>query len=172
MVFRACVSICDRDSKMILVTGACGYIGSHTCFELLERGYEVLAIDNFSNGSRESLFRVEEITGKGIAFHQCDVRDRVALRQILRKHAVDAVIHFAGMRASAEYTSQPLRYFSVNAGGTITLLQALSDAGIHHMLYSSSATMYGGESLPVSESARLSVANPYARSKLMAEIVM
>lgn len=158
---------------MILVTGACGYIGSHTCIELLERGYPVLAIDNFANSSREALFRVEEITGKGVAFHQCDIRDRALLNRIFSDYDIDGVIHFAGVKASGEYLSEPLRYFNVNVGGTVTLMQALSDANIKHMLYSSSANMYGqGDHAPVSESARLSAANPYGRSKLMAEVIL
>ncbi|NLC22968.1 UDP-glucose 4-epimerase GalE [Oxalobacter vibrioformis] len=158
---------------MILVTGACGYIGSHTCIELLERGYPVLAIDNYANSSREALFRVEEITDKGVAFHQCDIRDRMLLNRIFSDYSIDGVIHFAGIKASGEYLSEPLRYFSVNVGGTVTLMQALSDAGVKHMLYSSSANMYGqAESAPVSESARLSAANPYGRSKLMAEVIL
>ncbi len=158
---------------MILVTGACGYIGSHTCIELLERGYPVLAIDNYANSSREALFRVEEITEKGIAFHQCDVRDRVLLNRIFSDYSIDGVIHFAGIKASSEYLSEPLRYFSVNVSGTVTLMQALSDAGVRHMLYSSSADMYeqDGKEL-IKESAKLSALNPYGRSKLMAEVVL
>ncbi len=158
---------------MILVTGACGYIGSHTCIELLDRGYPVLAIDNYANGSREALFRVEEITEKGVAFHQCDVRDRALLKRIFSDYSIDGVIHFAGIKASNEYFSDPLRYFSVNVSGTVTLMQALSDAGVRHMLYSSSADMYGhyGKEL-ISETAKLSALNPYGRSKLMAEVVL
>lgn len=158
---------------MILVTGACGYIGSHTCIELLERGYPVLAIDNYANGSREALFRVEEITDKGVAFHQCDVRDRVLLNRIFSDYSIDGVIHFAGIKASSEYASEPLRYFSVNVSGTVTLMQALSDAGVKHMLYSSSADMYEPDgNHPISESFKLSASNPYGRSKLMAEVVL
>lgn len=158
---------------MILVTGACGYIGSHTCIELLERGYQVLAIDNYTNSYREALFRVEEITDKGIAFHQCDIRDRVLLNRIFSDYSIDGVIHFAGLKASGEYLSEPLRYFSVNVGGTVTLMQALSDAGVRHMLYSSSANMYNHhENALISESARLSAENPYGRSKLMAEVIL
>ena len=156
---------------MILVTGACGYVGSHTCVELLERGYPVLAIDNYANSSREALFRVEEITGKNVAFHQCDVRDRSLLKRIFSDYSIDGVIHFAGIRPSGEYLSEPLRYFNVNVGGTVTLMQAMLDAGVRHLLYSS-ANMYeqsGVELVP--ESGRLSTVNPYGRSKLMTEVI-
>lgn len=158
---------------MILVTGACGYIGSHTCIELLERGYAVLGIDNYANSSREALLQVEDITGKGVGFHYGDIRDRALLNRIFSDYSIDGVIHFAGLKASGEYFSDPLRYFSVNVGGTVTLMQALSEAGIRHVLYSSSAHMYNQDGhFPASESARLSAVNPYGRSKLMAEVIL
>jgi UDP-glucose 4-epimerase len=161
------------DKKTILVTGASGYIGSHTCVELLNGGYAVIAVDNFCNSSREALHRVERITGASIPVYDADVRDRAALDRILREHSVDATIHFAGLKAVGESVARPLTYFENNVGGSVTLLQALADANVKRFVFSSSATVYGDpESVPISESARLSVTNPYGRSKLMVEQVL
>ncbi|HYD97104.1 MAG TPA: UDP-glucose 4-epimerase GalE [Noviherbaspirillum sp.] len=160
-------------TKTILVTGAAGYIGSHTCVELLNAGYRVVAIDNLCNSSEESLKRVERITGRSIDFHVADVRDRTALDALLRVHPVDAAIHFAGLKAVGESVEKPLAYFENNVAGTVTLLQALGDAGVKNFLFSSSATVYGDpESVPIRETARVSVTNPYGRSKLMVEQVL
>src|SRR5690606_33680484 len=146
----------------VLVTGAAGYIGSHTCVELLEAGHAVVAYDNLCNSSTEALKRVERITGKAIPFHRADVRDRAALDHVLREHRIDACIHFAGLKAVGESVEQPLAYFENNVGGSITLLQALGAAGVKRFLFSSSATVYGDpETVPVDEGARLSVTNPY-----------
>ncbi len=159
--------------KTILVTGAAGYIGSHACVELLSAGYSVVALDNLCNSSPESLRRVEKITGRAIPFCQADVRDRLALNALLKTHPIDAVIHFAGLKSVGESVAQPLAYIENNVGGTVTLLQALDEAGVKRFLFSSSATVYGDpESVPITESARLSVTNPYGRSKLMAEQVL
>ena len=159
--------------KTVLVTGASGYIGSHTCVELLAAGHSVVALDNLSNSSRESLKRVEQITGCVIPFYEADVRDRLALNALLRTHRIDAAIHFAGLKSVGESVVQPLSYFENNVGGAVSLLQALSEAGIKRFLFSSSATVYGDpESVPIKESARLSVTNPYGRSKLMVEQVL
>jgi UDP-glucose 4-epimerase len=159
--------------KTILVTGAAGYIGSHTCVELLAAGHSVIALDNLCNSSPESLHRVEKITGQLIPFYEADIRDRVALNALLKTHRIDAVIHFAGLKAVGESVSQPLSYFENNVGGTVTLLQALGEAGVKNFVFSSSATVYGDpESVPIREDARLSTTNPYGRSKLMVEQVL
>jgi len=159
--------------KTILVTGASGYIGSHTCVELLSAGYSVVALDNLSNSSIEALKRVEKITGTAIPFYEADVRDGSALNALLKRHRIDAVIHFAGLKAVGESVEKPLLYFDNNVGGTVNLLQELGDAGVRKFLFSSSATVYGDpESVPIAESARLSTTNPYGRSKLMVEQVL
>ncbi len=159
--------------KTILVTGACGYIGSHTCVELLSAGYSVVALDNLCNSSPEALKRVEKITGRLIPFYEADVRDRLTLNALLRTHRIDAAIHFAGLKAVGESVAQPLAYFENNVSGTVALLQALNDAGVKRFLFSSSATVYGDpETVPIKETAKLSATNPYGRSKLMVEQVL
>jgi UDP-glucose 4-epimerase len=156
--------------KKILVTGASGFIGSHTCVELLQAGFDVVALDNLSNSSHESLTRVEQITGRAPIWVEADVRDQAALNAVLQEHKIDAVIHFAGLKAVGESVAQPLAYFDNNVSGTVTLLEALKEAGVRHFVFSSSATVYGDpESVPITESAPLRTTNPYGRSKLIVE---
>lgn len=159
-----------QSGKTILVTGAAGYIGSHTCVELLGAGYDVVALDNLCNSSREALLRVETLTGKPVPFYCADVRDAPALDAILARHAIDAVIHFAGLKAVGESVTDPLRYFDNNVGGSLCLLERLQRSRVRHLLFSSSATVYGDpDHVPIAESACTRVTNPYGRTKLMVE---
>jgi UDP-glucose 4-epimerase len=160
-------------SKTILVTGASGFIGSHTCLELLQSGFRVIALDNLCNSSRKAVERVRQITGQDLPLREADIRDRAALDAILSEHKVDAVIHFAGLKAVGESVEKPLLYFDNNVGGTINLLEALTAANVKTFVFSSSATVYGDpEALPLVEDARLSATNPYGRSKLMVEQIL
>ena len=157
----------------ILVTGGAGYIGSHTCCELLAGGHEVVVVDNLCNSKQESLRRVMEISGRELGFVQADLRDRNALNALFGAHAIDAVIHFAGLKAVGESSQIPLEYYSNNVGGTLTLCQAMADAGVKRLVFSSSATVYGDPaSVPIREGFPLSATNPYGRSKLMVEDVL
>ncbi|MGM8935022.1 UDP-glucose 4-epimerase GalE [Pseudomonas neustonica] len=160
-------------NKTILVTGGAGYIGSHTCIKLLEAGYAVVVLDNFSNSSPEALRRVEDITGKTTTLVQGDINDLPLLNQLFSDHAIDAVIHFAGLKAVGESVAQPLRYYHNNVTGTLTLCRAMQAAGINKLVFSSSATVYGDPaSLPISESFPTSATNPYGRSKLIIEEIL
>jgi UDP-glucose 4-epimerase len=157
----------------ILVTGGAGYIGSHTCVELLNRDYEVVVLDNFSNSSVESLNRVQSLTGKSLSFYETDLRDKAGMKKIFQEHDIDAVIHFAGLKAVGESVSIPLKYFDNNIGGTLNLLAAMQDADVKSIVFSSSATVYGDpHTLPILEDFPLSATNPYGRTKLMIEEIM
>lgn len=154
----------------VLVTGGAGYIGSHTCVELLQAGHEVVVFDNLSNSKRESLRRVARIVGRGVTFVQGDVRDAEALDQLFLDNAVDAVIHFAGFKAVGESVAQPCLYYDNNVTGSLRLIEAMQRANVRTVVFSSTATVYGEpEEIPVNERARLSPESPYARSKLMVE---
>ncbi|HWT27411.1 MAG TPA: UDP-glucose 4-epimerase GalE, partial [Mobilitalea sp.] len=154
----------------ILVTGGAGYIASHTILELLNAGYDVVAVDNLSNSCIESIHRVEKLTGKKITFYENDILDKVALEYIFDTEIIDAVIHFAGLKAVGESCQIPLKYFKNNLSGTITLLEAMQEAGVKNIVFSSSATVYGDpKSVPVTEEFPLSATNPYGRTKLMIE---
>ena len=157
----------------ILVTGGAGYIGSHTCLELLAAGCEVVVLDNLSNARQESLRRVAEITGRAPCFVRGDVRDESALRQVFAGHQIEAVIHFAGLKAVGESVEQPLRYYDNNVNGSLCLLRAMDAAGVRRLVFSSSATVYGDPHVvPIREDFLLSVTNPYGRSKLMVEDIL
>ena len=157
----------------VLVTGGAGYIGSHTCVELLNSGYNVVVFDNLSNSSRESLARVEKITGKKVEFYEADMRDRAAMEKIFAENKIDAVIHFAGLKAVGESVQKPLLYYDNNIAGTLVLLETMGKAGCKKIVFSSSATVYGDpERLPIDEDCRLSATNPYGSTKLMLENIM
>lgn len=154
----------------ILVTGGAGYIASHTNLELLKGGYEVVAVDNFHNSSMESVKRVEKLTGKKISFYEMDLLDKETLREVFAKEKVEAVIHFAGLKAVGESVSMPLKYFKNNISGTINLLEVMDEFDVKNLAFSSSATVYGDPAtVPVTEEFPLSVTNPYGRTKLIIE---
>jgi UDP-glucose 4-epimerase len=157
----------------VLVTGGAGYIGSHVCVELLEQGYQVVVLDNLSNGNQVALERVQEITGKALVFQRGDVRDEPLVRRLLDAHDIDAVIHFAGLKAVGESVEQPLEYYDNNVSGAVTLFDAMARQGVKNLVFSSSATVYGDPSSnPIVEDFPLSATNPYGRSKLMTEEIL
>jgi UDP-glucose 4-epimerase len=160
-------------NKHILVTGGAGFIGSHTALELLESGYDVSVIDNLANSNRESLKRVEQITGKSISFFEMDLLDAAALEHMFEQHSFSAVIHFAGLKAVGESVEKPLLYFENNVSGTVNLCKVMQKYKVKKMVFSSSATVYGdpGES-PIPEKSPLSAVNPYGRTKLMIEEIL
>ena len=154
----------------VLVTGGAGYIGSHTCVELLEAGKDVLVLDNFSNSSAEPLKRVEALTGQPVRLIEGDIRDRALLDKVFRDENIESVVHFAGLKAVGESTEIPLDYFENNVAGSLTLLQAMKAAGVFQFVFSSSATVYGDpHTVPIQEGFPLQVTNPYGRTKLMVE---
>ena len=158
----------------ILVTGGAGYIGSHTCVELLNRGMDVVVIDNLVNSSAKSLERVRQITGKDLAFYQKDVRDRAALDEIFEKHDINCVIHFAGLKAVGESVQMPLEYYDNNLFSTVTLCEAMRDHNVKNIVFSSSATVYSSDNtVPFSENSRTGMCtNPYGWTKYMNEQIL
>lgn len=157
----------------ILVTGGSGYIGSHTVLELLNKNYDVVVVDNFSNSSYESIRRVQKITGKEVTFYQADIRDVNKMEEIFSNHSFDAVIHFAAFKAVGESCKMPLKYYENNISGTVSLLQIMDKHNVKKIIFSSSATVYGDpERLPLDETCRLSTTNPYGSTKLMMENIM
>ena len=155
----------------VLVTGGAGYIGSHTCIELLNAGHGAVIADNLSNSKEESLKRVREITGKTLEFHKVDLTDRPGLRHVFESvGGIDAVIHFAGLKAVGESVSIPLRYYHNNITGTVILCETMAEYGVKNLVFSSSATVYGDpQTVPITEDFPLSATNPYGRTKLMIE---
>jgi UDP-glucose 4-epimerase len=154
----------------ILVTGGAGYIGSHTCVELLAAGHEVVVFDNFSNSHPEALRRVERITGRALPLVEGDIRDQAAIEAAMRQYQCQAVIHFAGLKAVGESVEKPLSYYDNNVVGTHRLLAAMQNCGVGTVVFSSSATVYGEpQRLPLTEDHPLSATNPYGRSKLIIE---
>ncbi len=154
----------------ILVTGGAGYIGSHTCVELLEAGYDVVVVDNLSNSSEKSLDRIKKITGKGIRFYKADILDKEALTNIFELENIEAVIHFAGLKAVGESVQKPLEYYHNNITGTLILCDVMRQFDVKSIVFSSSATVYGNpKTVPISEEFPLSATNPYGRTKLMLE---
>jgi UDP-glucose 4-epimerase len=156
--------------QTILVTGGAGFIGTHTVVELVEMGHRPVVFDNFCNSSPVALQRVREITGTDLAFVQADLRDRLALDKVFETYPIDAVIHFAGLKAVGESTQIPLTYYNNNLVGTIHLLESMKEAGCRNLIFSSSATVYGNPNrVPVTEDMPLSATNAYGRSKLIIE---
>ena len=157
----------------ILVTGGMGYIGSHTVVELQNAGHDVVVVDNLSNAVASVQERVQRITDKPFVFEQADIRDRAALERIFGLHKVDAVIHFAGLKAVGESVAQPLRYYDNNVNGSVILFETMAKFGVKSLVFSSSATVYGDPaSVPIREDFPLQATNPYGRSKLMIEDIL
>lgn len=158
----------------ILVTGGAGYIGSHTCVEMLNAGHEIVIVDNFYNSCPEALNRIKELTGKDFRFYECDIRDREGLDKIFAEEKIDAVIHFAGLKAVGESCAKPLEYYENNVGGTVTLCEAMRDAGCKKIVFSSSATVYGENNpSPLKETMQIGgTTNPYGTTKYMIELIL
>ncbi len=158
----------------ILVTGGAGYIGSHTCIELIKAGYDVVVVDNFYNSKKESLKRIAELSGKPITFYECDIRNKKGLDEIFKAESIDAVIHFAGLKAVGESCSKPLEYYDNNVEGTLVLCDVMKDNGCKKLVFSSSATVYGMHNVsPLKETMPTGgTTNPYGTTKFMIEIIL
>jgi UDP-glucose 4-epimerase len=157
----------------ILVSGGTGYIGSHACVELLNAGYEIIVFDNFVNSKPEVTSKIKQITGRDFKFYQADMLDIAALENIFAENAIEAVIHFAGLKAVGESVSMPLRYYHNNICGTLNLCETMEKFGVKHMVFSSSATVYGNPAtVPIGEDFPLSTTNPYGATKLMIENIL
>jgi UDP-glucose 4-epimerase len=162
-----------RDAMRILVTGGAGYIGSHTCVELLDAGHEVIVVDNLENSKEESIHRVQEITGRPLIFHRADLLDRTALERVFSSQGIDAVIHFAGLKAVGESVQIPLKYYHNNITGTLVLCEVMAEHSVKNIVFSSSATVYGDPaSVPIREDFPLGPTNPYGRTKWMIEEIL
>ena len=158
----------------ILVTGGAGYIGSHTCVELLNQGYDVVVVDNLANSSKKSLERVEEITGKKLTFYEADLLDRNAMEKIFEKEDIDSVIHFAGLKAVGESVAKPIEYYYNNITGTLILCDVMRNHGVKNIVFSSSATVYGDPAfVPITEECpKGKITNPYGQTKSMLEQIL
>ena len=157
----------------ILITGGAGYIGSHTCIEMQNAGYEVVVVDNLDNSNEESLKRVEKITGTPVKFYKEDVRDKEALRRIFSENKIEAVIHFAGLKAVGESVREPIMYYDNNLQNTIALLEVMNEFGVKKIVFSSSATVYGvATEMPLTEGMPLGASNPYGRTKYFIEEIL
>lgn len=158
----------------ILVTGGAGYIGSHTCVELLEEGYDVVVMDNLYNSSRKALERVERITGKKVAFYETDMLDRAGVEEIFQRESIEAVIHFAGLKAVGESVAKPIEYYYNNMAGTLILCDTMRKAGVKDIVFSSSSTVYGNPAfVPITEDCpKGKITNPYGQTKSMLEQVL
>jgi UDP-glucose 4-epimerase len=157
----------------ILITGGAGYIGSHTCVELLNSGYTVIILDNLFNSKKESLDRISDISGKTFKFYEIDLINRQQLEQVFIENKIDAVIHFAGLKAVGESVTNPISYYQNNVGGTINLCEIMQKYNVKNLVFSSSATVYGTpETIPISEDFPLSATNPYGQTKLMIEEIL
>ncbi|MCU8068442.1 UDP-glucose 4-epimerase GalE [Shewanella sp. SM32] len=157
----------------ILVTGGAGYIGTHTVVELLNAGNDLIVLDNLSNSSIEALNRVERITGKSVTFYQDDILNKALLQKVFNDHAIDSVIHFAGLKAVGESVAKPLKYYENNVTGTLILCQVMAEFKVKNLVFSSSATVYGDPaSLPITEDFPTGATNPYGQSKLMVEHIL
>lgn len=158
---------------LILVSGGAGYIGSHCCVELLHAGYEIIVFDNFINSKPAVLDRIKQISGKDVHFYETDLLDPAGLDKIFKENPIDAVIHFAGLKAVGESVLEPLRYYENNVSGSINLFQTMARHGVKKLVFSSSATVYGSpDRMPIKEDFPLSAANPYGGSKLMIEQIL
>lgn len=158
---------------MILVTGGAGFIGSHTCVELLNAGYEVAIVDNLSNSKHEAVNRIEKITSKSVKFYEADILDKDALNKIFDENKIEAVIHFAGLKAVGESVSIPLKYYHNNITGTLILCEVMAAHNVKKIVFSSSATVYGNpKTVPIKEDFPLSTTNPYGSTKLMIENIL
>lgn len=157
----------------VLVTGGAGYIGSHTCIEMIKAGYDVVVVDNLDNSNRESLNRVEKIVGKKVKFYENDVRDKDALRKIFSENKIEAVIHFAGLKAVGESVAKPIEYYDNNLISTIYLLEVMREFDVKKFVFSSSATVYGvAKEMPLKEGMPTGAINPYGRTKLFIEEIL
>ena len=158
----------------ILVTGGAGFIGTHTCIELINAGYEPIVVDNYYNASPKALERVEEIVGKKVKFYECDVRDKKKLDSVFKENKIDAVIHFAGLKAVGESCHKPLEYYDNNIGGTLALCEVMRDNGCKKIVFSSSATVYGMNNVsPLTEDMKTGgTTNPYGTTKYMSPLII